>query len=343
MERPRRSVKRDPPTMEDVAREAGVSRALVSLVVRQSPKVSDARRERVLAAADRLGYRPNANARSLASKETRLLGVVLHELHNPFYAEIQDGIAATAADHGYRVLIATSAPRHGEQEALETFLELRADGLILVGSRLPTQAIRSVASTTPTVIVARDVRSTLVDSIKSDERVGARLVVQHLVELGHRRITHVDGGSGAGAGSRRDGYRLAMREHRLRPVVVPGDYTDAAGARAAETLLASRVVPTAVFAANDFVAAGLVNRLAESGVRVPEDVSVVGYDNTYLAALHHVSLTTVDQPRPAMGTRAVELLLERFAGRTAPRRDRMIPTLVVRRSTSPVTPHGTSG
>jgi DNA-binding LacI/PurR family transcriptional regulator len=321
--------------MEDVAREAGVSRALVSLVMRRSPKVGDARRERVLAAASRLGYRPNANARSLASKQTRVLGVVLHELHNPFYAEIQDGIAASAAEHGYRVLIGTSAPRRGEQAALETFLELRVDGLILVGSRLPTTVVLGVAATTPTVVVARDVRSPHVDSIKSDERAGARLVVQHLVELGHRRIAHVDGGTGAGAGSRREGFRLAMREHGLEPLVVPGDYTDVAGVAAAELLLASTEPPTAVFAANDFVAAGLVNRLAEGGVRVPHDVSVVGYDNTYLAALHHLSLTTVDQPRFAMGSRALELLVERVDGRVTPRRDRMVPTLEIRRSTAP--------
>jgi DNA-binding LacI/PurR family transcriptional regulator len=327
-------VKRQAPTLEDVAREAGVSRALVSLVMRQSPKVSERRRQLVLEAANRLGYRPNANARSLASHQTRVIGIVLHELHNPFYVEIQDGIAVAAADRAYRVLIGTSDPKRGEHAALETFLELRVDGLILVGSRLPTAAIVKVASQTPTVVVARDVRSPLVDSIKADERAGARLVVQHLVDLGHRRITHVDGGSGAGAGSRRAGYRLAMQEHGLRAVVIPGDYTDRAGSYAADRLLTGRKHPTAVFAANDFVAAGLMNRLADAGVRVPDDISVVGYDNTYLAALHHVSLTTVNQPRPAMGTRAVEFLVERIGGRSSPRRERMTPTLVVRRSTA---------
>jgi DNA-binding LacI/PurR family transcriptional regulator len=335
MGRTTRSVNYQAPTLEDVAREAGVSRALVSLVMRQSPKVSDARRKLVLDAAARLGYRPNANARSLASRQTRVLGAVLHELHNPFYVEIHDGIAQGAADRGYRVLIGTSEPRRGEQSALETLLELRVDGLILVGSRLPTPAILAVAETTPTVVVARDIRSPLVDSIKADERAGARHVVQHLVDLGHRHITHVDGGAGAGASSRRAGYRLAMREHGLHASIVPGDYTDRAGAVAAEKLLASRRRPTAVFAANDFVAAGLMSSLAEAGLRVPDDLSVVGYDNTYLAALHHVSLTTVNQPRPAMGARAVEFLMERIDGRTSPRRERMTPTLVIRGSTAP--------
>ena len=191
--------------MDDVAHAAGVSRALVSLVMRD--KVSEVRRERVLRTAERLGLpaerdgtRPREQAR------TRTVGVLLNELHNPFYAEIMDGIEEAAAEHDYRVLIGTGGRRpRGEEGTLETFLELRADGIVLVGPRLATRQILAVATATPVVVVARDIRSSHVDSIKSDERAGARQVVRHLVELGHRRIAHVDGEPGAGAGARREG------------------------------------------------------------------------------------------------------------------------------------------
>jgi DNA-binding LacI/PurR family transcriptional regulator len=323
--------------MDDVARLAGVSRALVSLVIRDSPKVSERSRRDVLAAAEQLGYRPNLIARNLASRRTMTIGVLLNDLHNPFFAEVADGILQAADDTDYRVLFSTGRRRPAaEAQAVEAFLELRVDGIILVSPHIPAARIEATAHEVPIVVGGRPLRSSSVDTVSNDEAVSADLAVGHLVGLGHERIVHIDGGRGAGGPPRRAGYRRAVRRYDVPERIVHGDFTETSGWRAVSELLDRAELPTAIFAANDLSAVGALDRLEEAGLRVPEDVSLIGHDNTGLAAMHHMSLTTIDQPRAAIGRLAVETLLERIDRPQTRAHNRLVqPSLVVRRSTAP--------
>ena len=328
------------PTIIDVAARAGVSKSLVSLALRGANVVSEEKRRRVLEAAAELGYRPNAAARSLVRRRTNLLGIVLSDLHNPFFAEVIDGIEDAADGRDYRTIISTVDLRtraEPEKRALDTLLELRVDGLILASPMLRLDVISAVSGELPVVLVARHAASDRVDTVSNDDPKGARLVVDHLADLGHTRIAHIDGGGGAGADERRHGYEVAMAERALgaHTRVVPGSYTEDGGRRGVAALMDTAEPPTAIFVANDLAALGALSALAQRGLRVPEDVSLVGYDNTSLSAVSQINLTTVDQPRPDMGRTAVTLVLERLSRRRQDARHVLIPpTLVVRGTTA---------
>ena len=327
------------PTITDVARRAGVSKSLVSLVMRGADHVSPERRQAVNKAAAELGYRPNAMARSLVQRRTHLVGVMVSDLHNPFFADVVAGIQEQAARTGYKVLVNSgnrAAAR--EADAMETLLQLRADGIILGSPVLDDDVILRASREVPIVLVGREAHGPAVDSVTNDDRAGAEVAVEHCVSLGHRRIAHIDGGHGAGAPARRHGYEAAMKRLGLGDLVsvVSGTYTEEGGHTGCLLLLAQKPRPTAIFAANDLAAIGALNAIEESGLKVPDDVSLVGYDNTSLAALRHISLTTIHQPRLEMGQLALSTLLERIdQDREEPRRVVLSPSLVVRASTAP--------
>jgi DNA-binding LacI/PurR family transcriptional regulator len=325
------------PTMDDVADRAGVSRALVSLVMRESPKVSPIRRAAVLRAAEDLGYSPHAMARRLASRESTVLAVLVSDLHNPYFAEIVEGVDAAAREAGFEVILGTGGRRAtGEQRSVQTLLSFRPAGLVLLSPVVPAATIARAATNGPVVAVERWLRLDSVDTVNDDGRAGSGLLVDHLVRLGHSRIVHLDGGHGAQSATRRRGYIEAMQRHGLPERVEPSEYTEVAGEASTRRLLGSDRKFTALVAANDINAIGALSALADTGVAVPAEVSVVGYDNTSLSGLRHIGLTTVDQPRAAMGRLAVEALLERLReGRTTPVRHLLHPALVVRRTTGP--------
>jgi DNA-binding LacI/PurR family transcriptional regulator len=330
------------PTMEEVAREAGVSRALVSLVFRDSPRVAETSKARVLAAAEQLGYRPNAMARGLASRADRTVAVLIRDLHNPFFAEILDGIEELAEREGVRLLLGHAGPGPRELSVLDALLEFRPAGLVLLSPDAPSAVIAEHVQRAPVVVVGRPVRRAGMDTVVNDDVRGASIAVQHLAGLGHRHIAHVSGGRrAAGTPQRIRGYEQTMRRLGLgaHVRVVDAGSTEQAGMDAVDKLVGGPL-PTAVFAFSDLVAIGMLSALDARGIRVPEDVSLVGYDNTLLARLRHVGLTTVDQPRRAMGRQALTRLLERISGqRTRSVLDQTEPSLVVRTSSGPPRPN----
>ena len=291
-----------------------------------------------MAAAEALGYRTNAVARSLVQRRTYNVGVMVSDLHNIFFAEVLDGLYAAAADRGYRTLITTgNRDPVAEQRALEQLLELRADGIVLAGARLAADVVGAAARSVPIALVGSDLRLRDVDVVVDDDFRGAEIAVEHLVGLGHRKIALIDGGEGAGAAERRAGYGAAMHEAGLsrHTRIEPGDFTEGGGYEGARRLLAGSRRPTAIFASNDQSAVGALDAINEAGLAVPQDVSLIGYDNTALAALRHISLTTIHQPRHQIGEMAMKAVVRRIEHPgSPPRRHVLAPRLIVRDTTA---------
>lgn len=328
--------RRSAPTILDVAELAGVSKSLVSLVMRDSPNVSDDRRKAVLDAADALGYRPNAAARSLVRQRSYLIGVLVSDFGNPFFSELLEGIEEAALLAEYRALFNTgSRVATRELIALDTLLQLRTDGLILASPQFDDDELAKIPASVPVVMVGKDTAVPGIDVVTDDDLRGSELAVDHLTSLGHRHIVHIHGEPGAGAAARRTGFIEAMERRGLEPLLVQGGFTEIEGAKGAKEILELDPLPTAVFAANDIAAMGVIQSLEDAGLSVPGDMSLVGYDNVDFTCLSQIQLTTIDQPRRAIGTMAVELLLERLEGtRTEPRLVTVEPSLVVRQTTA---------
>lgn len=217
--------------MQDVADLAGVSRALVSIVIRDVPGASDATRVRVKAAADELGYRPDNAARLLRQHRSRLIGVS-YVAAQTFHAELLDEIYDAAERLRYDVVLSAVSDRRPGSRAVRTLLDDRCEAILLLGSQAPESEIVDLAAKVPVVVLARKMPSVHVDVVRTDDEAGAVMAVNHLVELGHRSIVHVDGGRGPGAQERRQGYRKAMRATGLESRILPGGLTEAFGAGA---------------------------------------------------------------------------------------------------------------
>ena len=323
------------PRLEDVAARAGVSTASASLVLRGKPGPGAHTRQAVLEAAHELGYRPDRTASLLARRRTQLLGLTM-DVSSPFHAELLEDVHAAADRRGYDVVVSPVTRAHGEGRAIETLLDFRCEALLLLGTTLPEVELATIAEQHAVVAVGRRLAASGVDVVRAADDLGVGLAVEHMVGLGHKAIAFVDGPRGPIATLRRQGYRQAVRR-LLGPdsvQVVAGGDTEEDGAEATRVLASAS--PTAVVAFNDRCALGVLDQLRREGLRVPEQVSVVGYDDSPLARLGTVDLTTVSQSPQAMAEAAVEAAVERLEGTRTDHVDVVLePHLVVRGTTAP--------
>lgn len=322
--------------MADVAQLAGVSRTLVSTIFRDIPGASAKTRERVMSAAEELGYRPDAAAQMLRRNRSGNLGVLFTSRH-AFDLEFIEDIYPAAERHGYHLVLGAMTSTRDEYQAVEELLGYHCEALILLGPDLDAEQLNRIAQRVPVVEIARFVDGANVDVIRTDDESGVAQVVEYLVELGHRKILHVDGGRMPSAKDRRSGYETAMRKHGLEEHirVIGGDYTEESGALAAAEILAEDDRPTAVVAGNDRCALGLLDSLRQAGLDVPADISVVGYDDSRLARLSFVDLTSVRQDVRQMAELAVKAAVERLdGGRKEVQQFVLPPSLAVRSTTA---------
>jgi LacI family transcriptional regulator len=321
-------------TIHDVAARAGVSVATVSRVLNGKELVREETSASVLEAARVLRYVPNVAARALSIRRSHTLGIVLPDLHGEFFSELIRGIDLAARRAGYHVLV--SGSHSNAQEMLEVLdtMRGRVDGLVVMAPDLSTAGFRdALAGKMPIVILSS--RDDEHDAITIDNYGGARRMMEHLLSLGHTRIAFVCGPPhNSDARERLRGYRHAMRNGGER-CELPGDFTERAGAGAAAAILELRKRPTAVFAANDAMAVGLLGGFSDAGVRVPKEIAVTGFDDIPIARYIAPALTTVRVDIAEIGRRAFALLNDRLedgSSSRAHRHESVTTTLIVRKS-----------
>jgi LacI family transcriptional regulator len=340
-------------TIKDVARLAGVSVATVTRTFQGSPHVSDALRQRVLEAADALGYRPHAAAQALATGTSRTIGLLVPSLGDRFWGEVADGIERAAAQAGYSVILATShGPAARARESFQLLLDKGVDGVIAAGALpgvVPVAVIinpeepvgsddlfaaAGMAEPERGLDGAAGLADAGIGEVAFDDLAAAAAAVEHLAGLGHRRIAFVGGARSRTAAMRIVGFRHALQVRGL-PVaaVVECEASLAASRQAAEALLATDQRPSGVVAYDDVVAIAVMRAAHALGLSVPRDVSVVGFDDIDIAAFVEPPLTTIRQPKREMGEAAVALLLDRLQGVAGPSKRRLQGSLVVRGST----------
>jgi LacI family transcriptional regulator len=311
------------PTIRDVAKLAGVAPITASRVISNSGYASDEVRQRVNQAAEQLGYVPNVLARSLRSKRTRTLALVLTDITNPFWTTVARGVEDAASEEGYHVIFCNTDESASKQESyLEALIQKQVDGILLVPARSKESPIKLLhQQNVQVVLLDRHLSNMEADVVRCDSSGGAYQLVQLLLKLGHRRIAILSGPSGvSSADDRVAGYQRALQEAGLKTedqLIIYGDFSLESGYQMTHDLLAMTPRPTALFASNNFIAIGALKALHDAGLVVPEDMSVVGFDDLPAAIVVEPFLTVAFQPAYEMGQRATKRLLECLNGQVS--------------------------
>ena len=338
---------RSKPTITDVAERAGVSKGTVSkyLNVRSGYAVSAASRAKIEDAIRELNYRPSAIARSLTRGATLNIGLVIADIKNPFFPDLVASVQEVLAERGYKVLLGSSGRDTGrEVDIIHSMTEHRVDGLMLASVQGGVEELRFLERmAVPCVLASRDLPELIWDTVVVDNVRGARLAAKHLRDLGHTRIGYVGSDPNAKPfADRLHGFRSSTADLPHAPVVIEGGMMED-GRRGTHELLSQSPRPTAVHYANDQMALGGLVACEELALRVPWDVSIVGYDNISAGSLPGIGLTTVDSAAATVGAKATEMLLERIAGLRLdeqPPRLRHEPTRLILRSSTAPAPDG---
>ncbi|MFT5300177.1 MAG: LacI family transcriptional regulator [Mariniblastus sp.] len=326
-------------TIQDIANQANVSKATVSRVLNNSSPVDEKKRSAVMKAMKKLDFKPNLFARTLAGGRSMTLGIVTQNIGSPFYDSVTQGVTKELSTTEYSPIIADGQwSQDLEKEAIATLVDRQVDGLIMVGGDLDAEALEEARRNVPTVLVARRLEGWEDRSIQIDNIAAGKMATDFLIESGHRNIAHVTGiQDHQDSIDRTAGYLQSLAEAGIKineSLIIPGNFSGQSGVLAIETLLLRGTPFTAIFAANDEVAMGIRLALFRKGIRVPEDVSIVGFDNQPSSAFMTPPLTTISQPAIEMGQAASRMLvgiLKNQAGK--------LPTfngeLVIRESVTP--------
>jgi LacI family transcriptional regulator len=331
-----------PVTMQDIAKDLKISVVTVSKVLRNQGRISDATRKRVLQRAKKLNYQMNWVARSLVTRRTYTIGVLLPELAHPFFAEIARAVAGAVRPHGYHIVI-SSFEEDPELEAseIDALLTRQVDGLIIASSQTPRGLNvfkRLQQRNTPYILIDRPIAGLKASFVGADNHAIGRLATEHLVAKGCRRIGHLRGPEVRIAEERFEGYRRALEKAGFRmdsDYVVSAGHADQTGYEAMRTLLKVRPLVDGVFCYNDPVAIGAMKAITEAGFKMPQDIAVVGAGNVRYSDVLSVPLTTIDQGTCRIGMLAAELLLARIGAKVTIRPQKILipPKLVEREST----------